>query len=54
LALAPGNPSILYHLGAAKLRAGDREGAKVSLEKAMQISRSFKESGQAEKLLKGL
>jgi tetratricopeptide (TPR) repeat protein len=53
-ALAPGNPSILYRLGAAQLRAGDREGAKASLEKAVQNSADFKEAEQTKKLLKGL
>ena len=51
-ALLPDHPVVLYHLGAAYHAAGNKDQARVHLEKALSRSSNFKEADQARELLK--
>ena len=48
------NPTYHYHLGVAHAKAGDRDRARVSLERALQISKAFDGAADAQRTLEGL
>jgi putative PEP-CTERM system TPR-repeat lipoprotein len=50
----PGNPTYHYHLGIAYVKAGDRDRGRVSLQRALQISKSFAGADDAQRTLDGL
>jgi spermidine synthase len=50
----PNHPIVLYHLGAAYHAAGNDTLSREHLEKALSISRSFNEAGEARALLEEL
>jgi tetratricopeptide (TPR) repeat protein len=50
----PKNPLYHYHLGAAHAKAGDRDRARLSLQKALEISKTFDGAADAQRTLDGL
>ena len=54
IAKSPSNPLYHYHLGVAHAQAGDRDRARFSLQKALQLSKSFDGAADAQRTLDGL
>jgi Flp pilus assembly protein TadD len=48
------NPSVLYHLGIAYLKAGDKVLAQDSLSKALALGMAFKDQDETKKTLSQL
>jgi tetratricopeptide (TPR) repeat protein len=50
----PENAIVNYHLGMAFYEKGNRESAKLQLEKALSLNQNFDGSEEAKKVLSGL
>jgi Tfp pilus assembly protein PilF len=50
----PDEPTVAYHLGVARLKAGDAAGARDALKRALKSRSSFPERQAAQKALASL
>ena len=50
----PKNPIFLYHLGMAHVAGGDKDRARASLQRALQLSKSFEGAADAQRALDAL